>query len=415
MTPSFAVFDPSAVAAPSRSVGLSLDRLAFAFLWAFVFILPWEDSEMRVPIVVLSGLAALGFALLRTWILGKGRKLSELHYWMLAFAAWSAVSILWTMDPARTATRAGTYLQLLVLAWLIWVLAATESRVLALMQAYVFGTYVSAVKVIVNLLTGHTYAPVDYLEAPPPGSARYSMHGANPNDLGLLLALSIPMTLYLLGRSKTTITTALLYWLQLVLCVTTIFLTGSRGAMVAATAALLMFPWTLGRLPKWQRGFALAACAGAIACAVSVVPPVTWQRLFSLGSEVTAGTMTHRTQIWEASLQVFRDHPFVGVGSGAHQVAVVGILTRPLVAHNTFLSVLTELGVVGGLVLLGLLGTAVYFAFAMRSLDQRVLWILLLVTWAIGVSGATWEYHKATWLLLGLLAAHAYSREGATP
>ena len=79
------------------------------------------------------------------------------------------------------------------------------------------------------------------------------------------------------------------------------------------------------------------------------------------------------------------------------------------VAHNTFISILVELGVVGALLLFMLLASMVYSAIRMRYLD-RCLWISLLLTWTIGVSALTWEYRKPTWLLFSLLAAHVYSR-----
>src|SRR6185436_14960972 len=121
------------------------------------------------------------------------------------------------------------------------------------------------------------------------------------------------------------------------------------------------------------------------------------------------GTLTHRTVIWAAGLQAFRDHAFLGVGAGAYGAAVLKAVDIPYVAHNTYLSVLVELGTVGGLLSVGLLASVVWCAVRMRDLERR-LWITLLVAWGAGVSSLTWEYRKPTWLLFGLLVAHAYAR-----
>jgi hypothetical protein len=59
--------------------------------------------------------------------------------------------------------------------------------------------------------------------------------------------------------------------------------------------------------------------------------------------------------------------------------------------------------------LAGLLAGFFYCASRMRHLE-RCLWLTLMLTWTIGVSALTWEYRKPTWLLFGLLAAHAFSR-----
>lgn len=400
------------VAPPSpKELGATLDRFAYVTLCALIFVLPWEDTVPLFGGFVISrwiGLLAFGMAALRTSVFAQTRRLCELHYWMLVFAVWSTASIFWTVDWASTAGRVSTYLQLLVLAWLIWLLATSHARVLGLLTSYIFGTSVCAVGTILNLMAGRSFGQLDDIDGP--ASARYTVTGLNPNDLGLMLALSIPMTLYLLAQPREHPAKKILYWVQFMLCMVTIALSGSRGATLAAGAALLMFPVTVVRLPRWQKGLAATACVGVVASAIYLVPEGTWQRLFRLGTEVTEGTMTHRTQIWAAGVEVFRDHPLFGVGSGAHAAAVVGILGRPLVAHNTFLSVLVELGVIGELLLLGLLGAGLCCAvLRMRGL-KRALWLLILLTWSIGVCGGTWEYRKVTWFLMSLLAAHAYAR-----
>lgn len=404
---------PVAISAPSpQAIGAVLDKVAYAGLWAFIFSIPWEETVPLFggfPVSRWFGLLAFGLGLLRVAAWSQSRRFRELHVWMFAFVLWSCASILWTMDPESTTIRALTYLQLLLLTWLIWLLVDTEKRVQGLLQAYVFGTSVCAVDTVWNVITGHGYSSLPDVDGPLVQSDRYSATGLNPNDLGLMLALSIPMIFYLLARSKQKPAVALFRWAQFVLCVAAVLLTGSRGGLLATFAALIVLPLTYGRLPRWQKVIAILACVGAVFCALFLVPPDTWQRFFNLGTEISEGTMTHRTQIWVASVEVFRSHPLLGVGSSAHPAAVVGIIGRPLVAHNTFLSVLVELGILGELLLIGLLGAAFYCAWRMRGLE-RILWVLSLLTWCIGVCGGTWEYRKTTWLLISLLVAHAYAR-----
>jgi len=392
--------------------GSGLDLIAYACLCAFVFAVPWEESVPLLGGFVIGrwlGLAAFVLTVLRVIASREGRKLSPLHYWMLGFVGWAALSLFWTVDWDSTAIRVGTYLQLLTAVWLIWELAVTEGRVVGLLQSFVFGTYVSAASTIVNLMLGRTAAALRVARGEAAMNAtRYTIAGFNENDLALILALSIPMTFYLLTRRKGPLL-ALLYWVQLVICVTAILLTGSRGALLAAGASLLMFPLTVFRLPRWQRAVSVLACAGALACGAYLVPDLTWNRLLSVAQEASEGTLTHRTVIWAAGLEAFRDHAFLGVGAGSYAAAVLKALDVPYVAHNTFLSVLVELGVIGGSVLIGLLAVMFNCVSRMESLERR-LWIVLLLTWTVGVSVLTWDYQKSTWLLFGMAAAHIYAR-----
>jgi len=404
---------PAALPAPSpRALGAVLDKVAYASLCAFIFAIPWEETVPLFggfPVSRWFGLLAFGAGLFRVATWSPIRRFRELHVWMVAFALWSCASIIWTVDPESTTVRVLTYLQLLLLAWLIWLLVDNETRVRGLLQSYILGVGVCAIGTITNLMSGHGYSALEDVDGEIRHSDRYTATGLNPNDLGLMLALSIPMTFYLLVRRKQSPALSLLRWIQFVLCVAAVLLTGSRGGLLATLAALVAFPLTYRYLPRWQKGIAIAACVGAVACGVFLVPPDTWQRFFNLGTEISKGTMTHRTQIWVASVDVFRDHPILGVGSAAHPMAIVGILARPLVAHNTFLSVLVELGIPGELLLVGLLGAAFYCAWRMRGLE-RILWVVSLATWCVGVCGGTWEYRKTTWFLISLLVAHAYAR-----
>jgi len=391
----------------AASAAIGIERLSFACLFLFAFATPWSEAGLSVGGIEVNrwfGLAAFLLALLCTRYQARANRFGDLHYWMFAFAGWSIASLLWTVDREETLQRAGTYIQLLLLVWVIGVLCSSESRLTRLLQAYILGACVCSIGTIANLLTGRTMDTLEDMQGA--GADRYTINGVNPNDLGVMLALSIPMTLYLLVRRQGGRWASALCWVQLTLAVTGILLTGSRTSALAAAGAFLMLPAVSARFSRWKKA-AMAICVAAIVTtAIAMLPADTWHRFLDLGDEISRGTMTHRTQIWVASSVIFREHPLVGVGSGAHPLAVASLLGRPLVAHNTFFSALAELGVFGELLLLGLLTAAFYCALKMPR-PARNLWGVLLVAWCIAASASTLEYRKVTWLLLGLLAAHA--------
>ena len=331
---------------------------------------------------------------------------------MAAFVVWASLSLVWTRDTDMTLSRAGSYLQLAIMVWLIWELALTEVRLAALLYAYCMGACVSSINAIRNLIMGMTGASENARKLSEYG--RYAPHGFDQNEFALLLALSIPMAFYLLTRRQS-FSAAILCWAQLFLGIVAILLTGSRAGLISLLAALTILPFALPLLRGWKRRICWAALPCIVACAVVLVPPTTWGRLLTTSSEISAGTLDLRTVIWAAGLNVFRQHPFIGVGAGAFGPSVVDAIDMNYVAHNSFLSILVELGIVGFLILLALLTSMLYLAVRMGGLDQW-LWIVLLLTWAAGVSSLTWEYRKTTWFLFGMIAAEgSLTRTGRRP
>lgn len=396
---------------PASSSAAALERIAYIGLCAFLFSLPWEEAPQLNGFALSRWLGAgtLGIAALQLAVKHQRRSFSVVHYLMASFVALSAMSVFWTADFESTVMRIGTYCQLLLAVWLIWELATAEVRVLGLMRAYLLGMFVASMLTIYNFASGTTAAQLEAARGVERWEeSRYSIMGVNENDLGLMLAMGLPLIIYLAVRTKSSLLRAFL-WIQLVAGVAAILLTGSRGALVSATIAFAMLPLSFRFFPASQRIAAALACAGAAACAIFFVPAQTWGRLLLLSTELTEGTLTHRTLIWSAGLAAFRDHPFLGIGSGAYAATVLRVVNVPYVAHNTFLSVLVELGITGALLWLGLLASFYYTAFQMRGLERR-LWVTVLLTWTVGVMALTWEYRKPTWIMFGLLAAHAYSR-----
>jgi len=380
-----------------------LDRLAFNLLWAFVMAIPWEGNTLIGGFAITRwlGLLAVGVSVLRFSVRGSTRKPCALHGWTAAFVVWASLSLAWTHDAAMTLSRMGSYVQLSIMAWLIWELARTEKRWMALLYAYCMGACVSSIEAISNLAMGVSVASGNAQDV----YARYAPVGFDQNEFALLLALSIPMAVYLLTRRQS-LRAAMLCWAQLLLGTVAILLTGSRAGVISLAVAFTILPFALPLLRGWKRRICWVALPCVAVCAVFLVPATTWERLLTTGTEIADGSLDHRTVIWAAGLNVFREHPFFGVGAGAFGPSVAGAIDINYVAHNSFLSVLVELGVVGALILLGILASAFYLAVRMGGLD-RWLWTVLLLTWAAGASSLTWEYRKATWFLFGMVAAEA--------
>jgi len=397
----------SLVGAEETSV---LSRLAFTSLWLLVFAMPWEDAITISGFgtgVRLIGMVAVGFGVLAIIERGKIRRPAAGHIVMGLFVLLAALSYMWSLYPEGTLTQTYSYIQLFAMVWLIWELAPRVRDQMRLMQAYVLGTFVSGIDTI-YLFLSHQESVYQ----------RYAGAGLDANDLGLIMALSIPMSYYLLIENKGW--TVWVYRIQLILAGIAILLTASRGATLATLVAVSIVPLTQARLTGRQRIALILTVSLLVYGALLFVPSSSWERLSTLPSEFAHGTLTGRTIIWKAGWEIFRAHPFLGIGANAFRLIVSRVLAEPIrldqslflppapPAHNTFLSVLVEQGVIGFAVFCALLGVLAVSLRAMPPFPQR-LWIVSFGVWVVGVSSLTWEMRKPTWFFFGLILAQCGS------
>src|SRR6266404_5316536 len=298
----------------------TLGKIAFGSLWLLVFAMPWEDAITISGFgtsVRLIGMVTLGLGVLAVVERGRVRRPALGHIVMALFVLLAALSYLWSLFPEGTLIEAFSYVQLFTMVWLIWELAPGVEEQMYLMRAYVFGTFVSGIDTF-YLFLSHQESVYQ----------RYAGAKLDANDLGLIMALSIPMSYYLLIENKGWM--AWIYRVQLILAGTTILLTASRGATLATIVALAIVPLTQARLTSRQRIAVLLTVSLLVYGAFLFVPSSSWERLSTLPGEFTQGTLTGRTIIWKAGWEIFRVHPFLGIGANAFRLIVSRVLTDPI-------------------------------------------------------------------------------------
>jgi O-antigen ligase len=131
-------------------------------------------------------------------------------------------------------------------------------------------------------------------------------------------------------------------------------------------------------------------------------PTASLDRLATTWGSIAAGDLGGRVPLWNTTLAIFAEHPILGIGAGdLHASTVLGA-----VAHNTYLSILAELGLIGFILFVILVGI-VFIQALIQARRADILWMALLATWAIGVFTLSWEFRKPTWLLLSLVVVSA--------
>jgi len=375
-----------------------LNKVAFSALWLLVFSIPLANVFVFEGVGTITrtiGIFAFGICALTLVMTGRIRPLPVPLLISAAFIWWAILSFFWSDAPQLTLQRIWTYAQALVMAWLIWQFTVTQSRQKALMQAYVLGAFLSVALAIISYLSGQeaTYS-------------RYAAPGFNPNDFGFILCFGVPLSWYLsiTGRGW-------VGWvnrLYLPAAIIAILLTASRTAFMMALLAMIVIPWTLSSLRSWEKVVAVCSVLVCIVLAWCFVPHYVWERLVTIPSEVTQGTLGFRRNIWEAGFALVYAQPIVGAGAGTFTWVIAQVIGTETDAHNTFLAILADNGIIG-LVLFCFIGISAFFlVLRMRPLERKV-WLTLLGVWSLGAFFMTCGHKHWTWLLFGLLVTQAYA------
>jgi len=219
-------------------------------------------------------------------------------------------------------------------------------------------------------------------------------------------------------------------------CFLAAMLTGSRGGIVAL-AAMLLAAIVLGG--RWRPRVAVLSILAALLAVfyIGALAPAAIRDRIKTTTETQQTNVEGRATLWKVGQRMVRAHPLNGVGadnfqtSSRHYLLQPGavyrsdvIILTPQVAHNTYLQIAAELGLVG----LFLFGTIVVFSvgclvraagnFGGRGDVKGEALTRAVAVALIGVLVADFfisqEFNKQLWLLLGIGPAMlAISRRSA--
>ena len=363
-----------------------------------IFVIPWENAILFEGVGTVSrvvGLVVAGFWVATVVVTGHYRKLRPFHLVVGLFVLWNIVTVFWSVDADETILRFQTYFQLVGLVLILWDLYRTRAAVNAGLQAYVLGAYVSVGSTVYDYLTGSGFSPT-----------RYAAEGFNPNNIGLILALGIPVAWHLAlaeADSKKDYVLKVLNYTYLPAATFAILLTASRGTLIATVPAFLFVLGSLTRLKPFARVSIFMATIWALFAVQTMVPQSSFERLATIGTSIAERDLGGRVPVWREGIAIFSAHPFLGIGSGTFQGAAVK--TRHG-AHNVFISVLVETGMIGFILFAIILAMTVYHAVRHTKWAAR-LWLTVLMIWGIGASSGHLEHKKHTWLFLSLVIVSA--------
>lgn len=322
-------------------------------------------GEINVPVV--DAVALIGFFLWGVqvvwWFFTDPKKVRHIHWWGLwVFAAWAVVCFASLFNSFDWISRLKYVLRPLLFFYPVFVLyplnVMTRPRVL---RQVFWILFVAGIVIALYGLYGFATIPVqNFLDRrvfPVPIFGTYPM-GANHNLIADVMVTTIPVGFYLLMTMKQRAEQKLVF-LGLLLLVFTNALTFSRSGWLAFGVEMIML------LLIQYRHHMKKIVRYSVLCIVFAMPLIVYMLIFSLQDTVQSSNQ-NRLILNDIALEMFKESPWLGTGPGTFIGFVernhVYILEfgRPLDAHGFIQKVGSELGLLGLIMYLSMLGYVLY-------------------------------------------------------
>ncbi|MCX5801659.1 MAG: O-antigen ligase family protein [Candidatus Eisenbacteria bacterium] len=166
---------------------------------------------------------------------------------------------------------------------------------------------------------------------------------SNPNELAIVMVTALPISIYVLGAVKEKLARLFFAAITLTLIGANLVTLARTGLIVMVVVLLIIA--VLERRRKWGR---LLVAVFVLALPL-LIPRGFWVRFAATGLLTGDSSALLRTGAMTAGLRMFTENPITGVGFGAYlgKSTQYGDIIFSLVAHNMYLHVLAESGILG--------------------------------------------------------------------
>ena len=329
---------------------IGLLALPFVALWPvqvalglFALLVPFDSvsaiggGNSGMTLTFVAGATAILILILVALL---GNRLTAPHRaaaWWALFVGWGMVSTLWAMDAELAWQRLPTALALVLLYIVATSVRFTSEEVCTITTLTILGGAAAALFATVQFYSGVFY------EDSMRGSLILGSRQADPNFFAaaLLLPFSLAFGRMISSRGlfrKLVLTTAVL------VIGFGIIVTISRGGILALGVMMAIY------LYKLRTSWRILVPACLLILLLGVVPELFFARF----QEVTGPRAAARMDFWVVGLAAFWHHAVLGVGLSNFPAAYDAYVRYApsfhgyhRMAHNAYLSVLVEMGIVG--------------------------------------------------------------------
>ena len=375
-----------------------LSHYLFLFFVATTVALDGMLHTQYGPLIIGAAPVSFGLVLLIFALGEKFPRFNILHVFLLSYFFWTSLSYIWTTTPGDTAWRLFLlnfyFMIMLIVYWYsINSKAKLDQAYLAIFLAILFLARI----VNYNYNMGFQEGGGE--------SGRYTAYDIGANEMAITLGLGMTFALYLSSVFKKN-------WVRLLILATiplfinASFLTGSRMGFVILLIGMIFGIYQISRMQKFEKIVVALAFVFSIKSVISNIPKELTQRVFSTWHNASTGNFNEREVIWQIGFDGFKEQPFFGRGMDSF-TRMSNNAHMDLEAHNTYISILVEYGIIGfliyGLVISGLL----LFILRLKGVD-RLFPLILMIQLLFAQLTTNLQDNTILWSFYALIVSHCW-------
>lgn len=374
----------------------ALHVLALMFICLLALVIPVDSmvAPGGVPLVKFAGVMSFACVVLLVF---NGMALRGSGWFILiclVHISWFIASFLWTSMPvdyhhahainSQQSIKAHFYLIAVVL--LMFQVIRSQSDLQWLFVSFLLG----CIWLIALLLSSYE---------PGGRTVRHELKGLDANEMSVIICIGVSLAVYLLvlGRS---VFWRLLGLIYLPLAMIAVLITGSRTGLVVMIAGMSGLIVLFLKANFAIRLASIAVVAATSVWAVDTIPDKTLERLMSTGTELSSGTLSERSITWKKAWREFGEKPLAGQGLGSFRQSM-NKHNVEYTAHNSYISIAIEQGIVGLMFYLALMMTVFWQSLSLSNVQR---WLLIPTLLVVALGQMTLTLHEAMYSWFGYMA-----------
>jgi O-antigen ligase len=316
--------------------------VAFAALWLFTLLLYVRPNEVfpsvfgDFPLIKIVAV----FALL-SYFLGRRARGKAVTIWptelRMVLLIWGLGAVLMPLaaSPADSwGLLTDIYLKVVCIFFLLINLLSTRARLRSIMKLVVVWGTVLALDAIYSFASGRFTNNEHRIQGLVSGIF------GNPNDLAIALNLLLPLAGALALNSRGW--KRFLYAACAVVLGMGVIATFSRGGFLGLLACVAVLLWRIGRSKRTATAIGAVLVAGAF---LIFIPSNYGDRISTIlaSDQDKTGSSQERRELLKRAASLAVTHPVIGLGIGNFHIYSI----KEKLAHNAYLEIAAELGLVG--------------------------------------------------------------------